>query len=305
MMSTTDDNEHHDNDTCANCGKEGGNLNTCKRCKVVKYCNAACKKKHRSKHKKKCDRRVAEMHDEKLFKQPPLEDCPICFLTLPSLSTGSKYNSCCGKIICSGCIYAPVYDNNGNKVEKKCPFCRALPPTSGEELIRRTRKRVKIGDAEAINCLGGYYAEALNGLTQDVDKALELWHRAGELGHVHSYYNIGNAYSSGRGVGRDMKKATHYWGLAAMGGYPNARHNLGIFEERAENYDRALKHYMNAVEGGYNNSLKTIKQMYSYGHAAKADYAKALQTYQEYLSEIKSDQRDKAAESSENYKYYV
>ena len=142
MMSATGDNNY----TCANCGKEGNNLNTCNKCKLVKYCNAACKKKHRSKHKKKCDRRVAELHDEKLFKQPPQrEECPICFLRLPSLDTGSRYQSCCGKSICSGCIHAPVYDNNGNKVKKKCPFCRAVAPESDEEVIKRTQKRVKMG----------------------------------------------------------------------------------------------------------------------------------------------------------------
>ena len=70
---------------CAACGKEGGNLNTCNKCKLVKYCNAVCKKKHRSKHKKECERIVAESHDEELFfKDPPSrEDCPICFLPLP------------------------------------------------------------------------------------------------------------------------------------------------------------------------------------------------------------------------------
>jgi len=55
---------------CANCGKEGAN-NTCNKCKMVKYCNAACKKKHRHKHKKQCERWVAKLQDEKLFKQPP------------------------------------------------------------------------------------------------------------------------------------------------------------------------------------------------------------------------------------------
>ena len=65
--------------TCANCGKEGSDvLNTCNKCNAVKYCNAACKKKHRKKHKKACERRVAELYDEKLFKQPPPEeDCSI------------------------------------------------------------------------------------------------------------------------------------------------------------------------------------------------------------------------------------
>ena len=42
-------------------------MNTCNKCKMVKYCNAACKKKHRTKHKKKCERRVAELHDEQLY----------------------------------------------------------------------------------------------------------------------------------------------------------------------------------------------------------------------------------------------
>ena len=37
---------------CANCGKEGSNLNICNKCKGATYCNASCKKKHRSKHKK-------------------------------------------------------------------------------------------------------------------------------------------------------------------------------------------------------------------------------------------------------------
>ena len=31
-------------------------MNTCNKCKSVKYCNAACKKKHRQKHKKQCER---------------------------------------------------------------------------------------------------------------------------------------------------------------------------------------------------------------------------------------------------------
>ena len=106
---------------CANCGKEGNDVNNiCNKCKMVKYCNAACKKKHRLKHKKECEvhcihaaeraaklrdeelRFAAEKHDEELFKQPPpKEDCPICLITLPSFHTGVKYVSCCGKVICS------------------------------------------------------------------------------------------------------------------------------------------------------------------------------------------------------------
>ena len=62
---------------CASCGNEGGdNMNACNKCDLVAYCNAACKKKHRSRHKKKCEKRAAELHDKELFKEPPpREEC--------------------------------------------------------------------------------------------------------------------------------------------------------------------------------------------------------------------------------------
>ena len=150
-------NDENDVSECANCGKEGSNLNICNKCKDAKYCNAACKKKHRSKHKKECQRRVAELHDEALFRKPPPQygDCPICFLHLPSMASGRKYMTCCGKDICNGCCHADVYDNLGNIiVTKKCPFCRTPAPTSEEEAIERLKKRMEVGDAHAFLMMG-------------------------------------------------------------------------------------------------------------------------------------------------------
>ena len=118
MMASTDTSTTN----CAACGKEGGNLNTCNKCHLVKYCNAACKKKHRSKHKKACEKRVAELHYEhELFKEhPPREECPICFLPLPRDIHQSSFKSCCGKVICNGCIYAM---NEARGRGKKQPLC--------------------------------------------------------------------------------------------------------------------------------------------------------------------------------------
>ena len=289
-------------DVCANCGKEGSDLNICNKCQMVKYCNAACKKKHRTKHKKKCERRVAELHDIKIFKQPPpKEDCPICFLPLPSLLSGSKYKSCCGKIICSGCIYAVRLRDNGVGL---CPFCRTPTPDSEEEITERYKKRVDAGDANAMFCLGGDYSEGLFGLTRDRTKAMELLQRAGELGCAKAYCNIGCAYDNGRGVERDEKKAIHYYELAAMGGDGMARHNLGCSEYEKSNWDRATKHWLIAAGGGYDNSVKGIQQLYLDGHATKEDYAKALRAYQKNLGEIRGEQRDHAASFIEEYKYY-
>ena len=147
-------------EVCANCGKEGSDLNICNKCKAATYCNAACKKKHRSKHKKDCEKRVAELreeelerkrrsaelHDIELFKQPPLpDDCPICMLPLPSLLTGKRYKSCCGKDICSGCIHAVAVRDDGLGL---CPFCRTPTPTADiirSRSIEQLKKRAEGG----------------------------------------------------------------------------------------------------------------------------------------------------------------
>ena len=148
------------------------------------------------------------------------------------------------------------------------------------------------------------HSEGACGLSQDYDKAMELWQRAGELGCAGAYYNIGNAYYQGRDVERDEKKATHYYELASMGGIAEARFNLGNAEWRAGNLERALKYYTISAGDGDNDSVKSIQHLYMDGDATKEDYARALRAYQTYLDEIKSDQRDKAAAFSDEYKYY-
>ena len=268
---------------------------------AVKYCSAACQRAHRPQHKRECKKRAAELHDEALFKQPPLnEECPICFLTLPSLHTGSKYKSCCGKIVCSGCIRA-VQMVDG---DAKCPFCRVPTPVSDEEIIARLEKRVEVDDANAIHNLGCCYNDG-DGIPQDQAKALDHWHQAGELGNAKAYYNVGASYFYGKAIKRDMKKAKHYWELAAIGGYVSARYNLGVVEMNDGNLNRALKHCMIAVGCGDGDSLEQIRTFYMNGYATKDDYTKALREYQKYIDGIKSSQRDEAAAfNSDMYRYY-
>jgi len=204
--------------------------------------------------------RAAEVHDGKLFKQPPAaEDCPICFLRLPALDTGRRYNDCCGKRICSGCIHAPLYDDQGNEVDnQKCPFCRTPTPYTDEEVITRLIKRADANDPLAVHQLGVCYCRGLYELPKDIIKALELWHRAAELGYPQAYCGIGVVYEFGLGVevgvDVDKKKAKHYYELGAMGGCEMARHNLGNIEARAGNMSRALKHWMIAVRSGRSES---------------------------------------------------
>ena len=81
-----------------------------------------------------------------------------------------------------------------------------------------------------------------------------------------------------------------------MGGDVWARHNLGLWEDGAGNVDRAMKHLMISAGAGFDKSLKAIRQYFVSGHATKDDFEKALRSHKESRDEMKSDQRDAAAE---------
>ena len=230
--------------------------------------------------------------DDDLFKQPQREECPICMLPLPMDFRQQKYQSCCGKIICDGCIYANQTENNCTI----CAFCRAPEASSEGECLQRLKKRVEACDAGAICQLGFYYHRGENGLRKNRKKANKLFLRAGELGCVTANHNIGINYFNGFGVERDETKAKYYWELAAMGGNVKARHNLGILEDKiAGNTSRALKHWMIAAAAGYDKSLEGIRKAFMEGHAAKDDFETALRAHKEASDEMRREQREAAA----------
>ena len=142
---------------CAACGKGGDNLKVCTSCEQVSYCNAKCRKAHRSKHKKECRQYTAktreknasvraevdaiseklcsiEITDEELFADPPpKEDCDICFLPMPCGGTkacgvSTVYQVCCGKTLCHGCMRAADVEMKKGTMKPYCPFCRVPLP---------------------------------------------------------------------------------------------------------------------------------------------------------------------------------
>ncbi|KAL7524693.1 hypothetical protein ACHAXR_000676, partial [Thalassiosira sp. AJA248-18] len=196
---------------------------------------------------------------------------------------------CCGKIICSGCVYGEV--NARRSAELFCPFCRAPTPTSNEEELERLKKRVEVGDAIAMYSLGCHYQHG-NSVQQDSTKALELLHRAAKLGSAESHHKIAFAYAKGGGVEMDKKKAVYHWELAAMGGDVIARYNLGVFADEAGNMNRAMKHFMISSGCGCDISLKVIQNRFSDGHVTKDDFEKALRAHKEAKDEMQSYDRD-------------
>ena len=285
--------------SCANCGKgeeNSGDLKACAACHMVKYCNRDCQIAHRPLHKKACKKRASELHDEALFKEPPpREECPICFLPIPLDASESIFKSCCGKLICNGCIYAMGEEAFWRgKFESLCAFCRVPATSSDAERIKRIMKLMESGNARAFYNLASYYANGDGGMPQDFAKTNELWLKAGELGCSEAYCNLAFSYANGRGVEMDKKKAKQYWELAAVNGDVYARHNLGSLEVEAGNIDRAMKYFLLAAKAGYKKSLGCVKTGFMQGDVTKDEYANTLRAYQHQHDEMKSDTRDKA-----------
>ena len=251
-----------------------------------------------------------KQHDDALFKQPPpSENCLKCSLPLPSLDTGSMYKECCGNDICCGCIHAAHM--NDPTQSQKCPVCQKPLSTTNIEYKRRMMDLVTVNNAKTIHYLGCDFYHGHHGVSQNQNKALELWHQAGALGYTESYYSIGCAYYHGSArIRKDLVKAKYYWTKAAIAGDAEAMYELGSLEKERETGDprRALKHFMIAISAGCSYSLNEVRDYYHDGHVTEADYDEARQRREEYLSSIRSEARDLAAsygeENGVDYSYY-
>ena len=252
------------NAACANCGKaEAGeiNLKTCTACKMVKYCSRDCQRSHWPKHKKACKKRAAELFDEELFKDPEQEreECPICMLPLPYDGEQIKFQVCCGKYLCWGCVHAQRREDvkSGKAMGDigACAFCREPYPETEEIAREQLKNSMKKNNAEAIHCVAGCYMKGHKGFPRDEVKGRELLLKAAELGYADSYATLGMSYKINYDGEVDLHKQRHYFELAAVGGCIPARHNLGCLHSEAGDYERACKHFVISASAGYELSL--------------------------------------------------
>ncbi|EJK73043.1 hypothetical protein THAOC_05361 [Thalassiosira oceanica] len=282
---------------CANCGKHESDiikLKNCTACRFVKYCGVDCQRAHRKQHKKACRRRVAELKDEQLYSQgrerPEGDFCSICTLPIPlPMSDLSVVNACCMKRICKGCSVAAQLRGMDD-----CPFCRTPFPDTDADVLAMIQARVAKKDPAAINYLGEKYFHGRLGLQKDMQRVIELYNEAAELGSTNALFNFGNLYYLGDGVEKNTAKGVEFYEKAAMRGHVVSRHNLGISEVQKGNYDRAVRHLLISAKMGFKDSLETMKQLFMTGQATKAQYAEALKGYQDAVEEMKSHDRDEA-----------
>eukprot|EP00577_Skeletonema_sp_RCC1716_P025973 CAMPEP_0113411676 /NCGR_PEP_ID=MMETSP0013_2-20120614/22398_1 /TAXON_ID=2843 ORGANISM="Skeletonema costatum, Strain 1716" /NCGR_SAMPLE_ID=MMETSP0013_2 /ASSEMBLY_ACC=CAM_ASM_000158 /LENGTH=162 /DNA_ID=CAMNT_0000298057 /DNA_START=617 /DNA_END=1105 /DNA_ORIENTATION=+ /assembly_acc=CAM_ASM_000158 len=150
-------------------------------------------------------------------------------------------------------------------------------------------KRVEANDPVAMCQMGRRrYSEG------DYDGAFEYFSKAAALGDIFAHNNLSVMYQKGEGVEKDDKKAVHHLEQAAIGGHPDARHNLGCLEGANGRDDRAVKHLIIAANLGHDESLENLKLIYREGRVSKEDFASALRGHQAAIDAAKSPQREAA-----------
>ena len=291
----SDDSNEAVTSCCASCGvaeSDDIKLKKCNGCHLVKYCGVECQKAHRKQHKRDCKKRAAELRDELLFKQPEsshLGDCPICCLPLSLDMAKFSMTGCCSKMICRGCVYTNFKQEEEARRDKKCPFCRE-PMAKTKEAARKMRlKRVEVNDPVAL-CQEGSHHQSKG----DYVRAFNYYMKAAELGDAWAHYELSMMYRDGLGVERDEGKQNQHGEEAAIGGHPDARHNLGCVEWSKLNDDRAVKHFIIAATQGQDDSIKALMKVFKEGIVSKDELTAALRAHKAAIDATKSPQREEA-----------
>ena len=179
--------------------------------------------------------------------------------------------SCCSKTICDGCWYAHALRNG---LKRTCLFCRHPAPKSQAEWDLNLMKRVEKNDPHAMRQMAGLrYKEG------DYSSAFEYWTKAAELGDADAHNKLAGLYYHVEGAEKDEKKALYHWEEAAIGGHPDARHNLALIEMKNGRPERAVKHFIIAANLGDEDSMKALWACFSMGHVSKDDLNAILRAH--------------------------
>ena len=108
-------------------------------CKLLHSYSDKRRGEHREQDKEECQKQMAKMNDDDLFRQPEkshLGECPICFLPMPLENKKWMFKTCCSTSVCLGCVCGTIISNKHDRVKAlSCPFCREPAALDGEENI--------------------------------------------------------------------------------------------------------------------------------------------------------------------------
>ena len=254
-------------------------------------------------------------------------ECPICYHRLPIDAGEHVYHTCCGQVLCHGCVIGKMrtqlkesqFKELGIIVEDTtpeeeqfrlikehgmeiyvCPYCRALFPEDDEELLQRLYDRIEIRiDRDytiALIQLGSYYKEGERGLPQNLKKAEELYKEAYDLDNPVAAWNLSCLY---RDHYSDQKETEmEYLLRGEMLGNIKCIQVLAKCAHDSGNYEEFVRLRIKVVYLGGDTSIKDIDDLwwcYRLNLLSKDDLATTLRANQAVKNEIETKRRDFAS----------
>jgi TPR repeat protein len=208
-------------------------------------------------------------------------DCPICMEPILFWKSSRIVLSCCGKGMCTSChekLLTSAFVN-----EYKCPMCRTISPSSGEEVVARYRAHITNGKVWAQVSLATFYARGMCGLEQSHSKANELWTKAAKQGFADAQCCLGHSYFSGDGVEKDLKEALRLFNLAAAQGFADGQFNLGTLYHNGEGVEKnkkeAARLYKLAAAQGHIGAQYNLGNCYFRSDGVEKDLKEAMRLF--------------------------
>lgn len=130
---------------------------------------------------------------------------------------------------------------------------------------------------------GRNYYNGKNGVSQDYQKALNLFLQAAEKGHAAAQNMCGHMYYTGKGTTQDYTTAASWHRKAAMQGDMYAQYNMGLCYETGngvkQDYVEAFYWYKKSAEQGDSDSQFKVGYYYAVGQGIAQNYEQAMQWY--------------------------
>ena len=230
---------------------------------------------------------------------PPLleDECAICCYLLPLNPNESIYKSCCGKMICLGCVlgqtrvrvigenvnvplkgskeeerefkmiyYSESTPITGSKEEERselgslCPFCNAKNVSENDttELLKRLWERIdEYNDPEAMVMLGSFYFEGQKGLSKNQKKAEDLYQQAYEFGDAKAAAHLAHMYSDSDQF-PEQAQMIKYLEEGARRGSVACLNALSRHAFESGNHSAAIRAFTFAARSGDDTSLQNL-----------------------------------------------
>jgi len=134
------------------------------------------------------------------------------------------------------------------------------------------------GSADAMYEIGLMYFRGFHYIAKDIERAVDIFGEAAELGSDDAAYINGQIYGYENGIEVDAEKAIYYHKLAALRGYVPSQNNLAdiLFSVGDEDsISESITWYRTAAENGHAEAQAMLADIYMSGEVAYVNYAES------------------------------